>query len=251
MARRARGCVGRSSGRWGAVPQRRAMTSWETEPRAGWRCGSILPRRIRWAVCSERPASRDVTGEASPGHHDHASWRHSATSAESCFRIAMRETAHPPNPRLKNPAHRSAKGKPCFAGLSHLWERGGHHRGITRTGSGGHIGLTGDRENGLVERKAFRQPLPCVRRLLTPGQGPHFHPGRGFRTRPARPWSRSAWCRQRKQGTCTARNRASPVTAASSASPLTAGPLLRGVVPRARSGGPRPLRLRRGRSAPS
>ena len=233
MARRARGCVGRSSGRWGAVPQRRAMTSWETEPRAGWRCGSILPRRIRWAVCSERPASRDVTGEASPGHHDHASWRHSATSAESCFRIAMRETAHPPNPRLKNPAHRSAKGKPCFAGLSHLWERGGHHR-------------------GLVERKAFRQPLPCVRRLLTPGQGPHFTRVEGSGHARLDPGRDRLGVGRGSKGLAPLETALHPSPQPPRGRPrLTAGPLLRGVVPRARSGGPRPLRLRRGRSAPS
>ena len=234
MARRARGCVGRSSGRWGAVPQRRAMTSWETEPRAGVEVrqhpsppdpmGGVLR-----AACVERRHGRGITGASRP--------RLLAAFGDVCrilFPHSHAGNGPPAQSASQDPAHRSAKGKPCFAGLSHLWERGGHHRGITRTGSGGHIGLTGDRRNGLVERKAFRQPLPCVRRLLTPGQGPHFHPGRGFRTRPARPWSRSAWCRQRKQGTCTARNRASPVTAASSgASPAHC----RAIATRSRSSG--------------
>src|SRR6185312_14785457 len=35
------------------------------------------------------------------------------------FPVAMEKTAGERHPRLKNPAYRSATGKPCFAGLSH------------------------------------------------------------------------------------------------------------------------------------
>ncbi len=139
----------------GIPPRRDDSPTEEPPPSTRHRLGS----ETAWSLSRTGYAGgRWLADEASPGHHEHAIWRHSATSVEACSphshaENCLRAQLGCEESRLQI-GYRKALLCRAFPLLGERRASPRHHD----NGAGGHVGLARGRENGLVERKALRRP---------------------------------------------------------------------------------------------